>query len=159
MRASGVLIRGSFAVLALCGMMSGPAQARIFIGLGVPLFFPPLFVPPPVYYPPYYGPPQGGYAPSDDTFNYTPPGYAPPGGQPQRLTPPRGYYPPDGYDRPPGGYTPSRGYNPQRGAESDSAMQTCRAGAYVCPLLEDTPPGGACACPGHGGQRIRGQAD
>ena len=37
--------------------------------------------------------------------------------------------------------------------------QSCRAGAYVCPLVEDTPPGGACACPGHGGQRIRGRAD
>ena len=36
---------------------ANPAQARIFFGVGVPLYF----APPPVYYPPYYPPPY--YAP------------------------------------------------------------------------------------------------
>ena len=150
------LIRGSLAALLLCGAMAGAAQARVFIGIGVPLFFPPVWVPPPVYYPPYYGPPMG-YAPSGDTFNYTPPNYIPPSGQPQNLGPPRGYSPSGGYP-PSGGYTPSIGGPPMAGADPSGA-QSCQAGAYVCPLVEDTPPGGACSCPGHNGQRVRGQAD
>jgi hypothetical protein len=139
------LIRGSLAVLLLCGAMAGAAQARIFIGIGVPLFFPPVWVPPPVYYPPYYGPPMV-YAPPGDTFNYTPPS-----AQPGNLAPPRGY-------APSGGYTPSMGGPPVGGANLSSA-QSCQAGAYVCPLVEDTPPGGPCSCPGHNGQRVRGRAD
>jgi len=121
------LLSGSLAMLALCGVMAGQAQARVFIGIGVPLFFPPVVVPPPAYYPPYYGPPVV-YAPPGNNFSYTP-------GQPQNLA-------------------PSRGYTP-----SDYSAQSCRAAAYVCPLVQDTPPGGACACPGHDGQRIRGQAN
>ena len=39
------LIRLSLAVLALCGVMTGQTQARVFIGLGVPLFFPPVVMP------------------------------------------------------------------------------------------------------------------
>jgi hypothetical protein len=147
------LIRGSLAALALCGVMAGEAQARIFIGLGVPLFFPPVVVAPPAYYPPYYPPP----------VVYAPPGggpsYAPPAGQPQSLTPPPGYYPPQGGYTPQEGYTPSGGYAPSQGAAEADGAQSCHAGAYVCPLVEDTPPGGACACPGHDGRRIRGQAD
>jgi hypothetical protein len=130
------MLSGSLAMLALCGVMAGEAQARVFIGLGVPLFFPPVVVPPPVYYPPYYGPPVV-YAPPGNNFSYTP-------GQPQNLAPQQGY-------------TPSGGYAPSGG--SDYSAQSCRAGAYVCPLVQDTPPGGACACPGHDGQRIRGQAN
>jgi hypothetical protein len=134
------LIRGSLAVLALCGVMAGAAQARIFIGFGGPVFFPPYVVAPPYYYAPYYAPPAV-YAPPGNTFNYTPGGnYSPQGGQPQSLAAPQG------------GYTPSRGYDGGGG-------QSCQAGAYVCPLVEDTPPGAACSCPGHNGQRIRGQAD
>ncbi len=141
------LIRVLLAVLVLCGTISGPAQARIFFGFGIPLFWPPVYAPPPVYYPPYYGPPAY-YPPPGNTFNY-----APPSAQPQSLAPPPGYQPRGGYSQS-GGYTPSMGGEPSR----DDA-QTCQAGAYVCPLVEDTPPGGACSCPGHNGQRIRGRAD
>jgi hypothetical protein len=60
-----------FAVIS--GWASSPAQARVFIGVGIP-FFGPGFYPPPVYYPPpaYYAPPPPTY--------YTPPpstAYAP----------------------------------------------------------------------------------
>jgi hypothetical protein len=138
------IMRGAlvtFALLgALLGSMTTEAQARIFVGVGVgvPLFYPPFVPPPPVYYPPYYGPPVV-YAPPGNTFSYTPPGqyappgYAPPG--PQSLAPPSGYGP------------------------SNSYAQACQAGAYVCPLVQDTPPGGRCSCPGNDGRRIRGQAN
>src|SRR5882724_8050329 len=112
------VIRVALAALALCALMAGAAQARIFVGVGVPLFFPPFFAPPPVYYPPayypppYYPPPQV-YAPPGNSFSYTPPSA-------------RG---PD--------YGPSRSY----------AAQSCQAGPYVCPLVQDTPPGGRCSCP------------
>jgi hypothetical protein len=147
------LMMGSLAALLLCGALTGAAQARVWVGVGVgPLFFPPFVVGPPAYYPPpYYGPPIG-YPPQGDTFSYTPPG-----SQPQGLAPPRGYAPPPGYPSP-GGYTPSGGYSPSMGGPVQSA-QSCQAGAYVCPLVQDTPPGGACSCPGHGGHRVRGQAD
>jgi hypothetical protein len=153
MRATGLLIRGSLALLVACGVMASSsishhAQARVFIGFGFPFFYPP-----PVYYPPYYAPPPA-YAPQGDTFNYTPPS-----AQPQSLAPPRYYAPPGGYGPSGGGYAPSGGYTPSMGDEPGGTAQSCHAGAYVCPLVEDTPPGGACACPGHGGQRIRGRAD
>jgi hypothetical protein len=148
-----LLIRGSLALVALCGMMAGEAHARIFVGVGFPFFFPPVVVAPPVYYPPYYPsyPPPAAYAPPGNSFSYTPPGYVPRNAQPQSLSPPSDYSP-SGYAPPGEGYGPSGGPMP-------AAAQACHAGAYVCPLIEDTPPGGACACPGHGGQRIRGQAD
>ena len=145
-RLGATLLCGALTVLTLCGLMTGEARARIFIGFGVPLFLPPVFAPPPVYYPPYYAPPPA-YAPPGNTFNY-----APPGSQPQSLAPPGGY-------APSGGYTSSGGYTPSMGGPSGAGAQSCQAGAYVCPLVEDTPPGGACSCPGHNGQRIRGQAD
>ncbi len=143
------LIHCSLAVLALCGVMAGAAQARVFIGFGGPVFFPPFVVAPPYYaapsYPPYYAPPAV-YAPPGDTFSYTPDGNYPPGGN----------YTPGGQPRslaaPPGGYISSRAYD-------GGGARSCLAGAYVCPLVEDTPPGAACSCPGHDGQRIRGQAD
>jgi hypothetical protein len=119
------------AALALSAAMASQAQARVFIGIGVPLFYPPYVAPPPAYYPPsayyppyYYGSP-GVYVPPDSGFSYAPPTATPPG------------------------YAPSRGY----------AAQSCQAGAYVCPLVQDTPPGGRCSCPGQNGQRIRGQAN
>lgn len=157
-----LLLRASFALLALCGATAGEARARIFVGFGIPLFFPPVVVAPPVYYPPYYGPPMV-YAPPGDTFSYTPPS-----AQSRSLAPPRNYgtpggyspggYPPPGSYAPSGGYSPSGGYTPSMGVGPEAA-RSCQAGAYVCPLVRETPPGGACACPGHNGQRIRGQAD
>jgi hypothetical protein len=109
-------MRGSLAALALCGAMAHEAQARVFVSVGVPLFFPPYYAPPPVYYPPYYAPPVV-YAPPANNFSYAPP-------------------------------APSVGY-----------AQSCQAGAYVCPLAQDTPPGGRCSCPGNNGRRIPGQAN
>jgi hypothetical protein len=130
------VICGALAVLAVCGLTASQAQARVFIGVGVPLFFPPYVAPPPVYYPPYYPPayygPPAAYAPPDGSFSYTPPS------QPQNLAPPPGY---------------GQGYG------SYGMAQSCQAGAYVCPLVAQTPPGGRCSCPGHDGQRIRGQAN
>ena len=150
---------GLLAALMLCVAMSGPARARVFIGFGLPLFLPPVYVAPPVYYPPYYGPPAG-YAPPGNTFSY-----ASPSSQPQNLAPPAGYgppgYGPPGYGPPPGyapgGYAPSGGSAPSESA--DAGAPSCRAGAYVCPLVADTPPGGACSCPGQDGRRVRGRAN
>ena len=129
------LVCGTLAALVLCGMMGTAAQARVFIGfgLGVPFYYPYAY-PPPAYYPPYYAPPPAVYAP--------PGGYAPPDGQ-FSYTPPAGgqsLAPPSGYA--PGAYA-----------------QSCQAGSYVCPLVQDTPPGGQCSCPGNNGRRIRGQAN
>ena len=138
--------------------MGGAAQARVFVGVGfgVPLFWP--FVPPPVYYPPYYGSP-GAYGPADNTFSYVPPtSYVPPSAGPQSLAPPRYYGPSNGYG-PQSGYGPPSGYAPPMGGQGqDGWAQACHAGAYVCPLVADTPPGGNCSCPGNNGRRIRGQA-
>ena len=134
------VLRGMLAAVTLTGAMAGEAHARIFIGVGIPLFVPPIYAAP-YYYPPYYYAPPSVYAPPGNTFNYTPPS-----AQPQSLAPPRTSS---------GGYAPSGGYTPSTG----SAAQSCQAGAYVCPLVEDTPRGGACACPGHNGQQIRGQAN
>jgi hypothetical protein len=170
------LIRLSLAALLLCGATAGAAQARIWVGVGIPLFVPPVVVGPPAYYPPpySYGPPVG-YPPSGNTFSYTPGsqpqslappgGYGPQGGYaPPGYTPPQGYPAQGGYPPPPGypaqgGYTPSSGYTPSMGGGAMEGAQSCQAGAYVCPLVQDTPPGGACSCPGHGGQPVRGQAD
>jgi hypothetical protein len=159
-RPMAVLMGGSLAALLLCSVLAGAAQARIWVGVGIPLFLPPVVVGPPAYYPPpyYYGPPAG-YPPPGNTFSYSPPG-----SQPQSLAPPSGYGPQGGYAPPPGyppqgGYTPSGGYPPSMGGGSAEGVQACQAGAYVCPLVQDTPPGGACSCPGHGGQMVRGQAD
>jgi hypothetical protein len=47
----------------MVGLASNPAQARVFVGIGIP-FYGPGFYPPPVYYPPppvYYAPPQQQY--------------------------------------------------------------------------------------------------
>jgi hypothetical protein len=135
------VICGSLALVALCGLTTNAAQARVFIGVGVgvPLFYPPV-VAPPYYYPPYYAPPYYGPPsyPDGSSFSYAPPNSS----QPQNLAPPPGYAP--------GGYTPSAGYG---------VAQSCQAGAYVCPLVAETPPGGRCSCPGQNGQRIRGQAN
>jgi hypothetical protein len=152
------LVLGSLTLVLLCGSMVGTAQARVWVGFGfgVPLYVPPVVVGPPAYYPPYYYPPPAGYPPPNNEFSYSPPG-----SQPRNLAPPSGYGPSSGYPPPPGypqgGYTPSGGYAPQTGGVESA--QTCQAGAYVCPLVQDTPPGGPCSCPGHGGQVVRGRAD
>ena len=160
------LILASLAALLLCGVSAGSAQARVWVGLGVgPLFYPPVVVGPPAYYPPYYYGPPPDYPPPGSTFSYSPPG-----SQPQQLAPPSGYAPYPGYGPrpgyapppgygPQGGYTPSGSYAPTLGGGPTESVQTCQAGAYVCPLVQDTPPGGACSCPGHGGHMVRGQAD
>ncbi len=161
------LIRGSLAALLLCGVLTGAAQARIWVGVGIPLFLPPVVVGPPAYYPPYYYGPPVGYPPPGNTFSYSPPG-----SQPQSLAPPSGYAPPPGYTPPPGyairrkaqatrrrPYPPQGGYSPSMGGGPVEGAQSCQAGAYVCPLVQDTPPGGECSCPGHGGKPVRGQAD
>lgn len=58
---------------AVAGLAANPAQARIFVGVGVPFYgFGPTFVTPPYYYPPpvYYAPPPVYYTPQ--------PAYSPP---------------------------------------------------------------------------------
>jgi hypothetical protein len=70
----GALLAGILAV-------PGPAQARVFIGFGFPLFVgPPAYYPPPMYYPPppYFPPP---YYPPPGAYSAPPASYAPrPGG-------------------------------------------------------------------------------
>jgi hypothetical protein len=60
---------------AMVGLAANPAQARVFIGLGVP-FFAPGYYPPPVYYPPppvYYAPPPPAvYAPPPPQYSQAP---------------------------------------------------------------------------------------
>jgi hypothetical protein len=76
-------LRRLVAMVAVCagltGMLAPAAQARIFVGLGIPLFGPPAYYyPPPAYYPPppvYYAPPPVTYAPPPVT--YAPPPYSP----------------------------------------------------------------------------------
>jgi hypothetical protein len=59
--------------IALCaafvGLAPSPANARVFVGIGVP-FFGPGFYPPPYYYPPpaYYPPPPVMYAPPPQVY-------------------------------------------------------------------------------------------
>lgn len=68
------------AVVAASSVIAPPAQARVFVGIGIPLFAP-FYYPPPVYYPPppvYYPPPPVVYAPPPPAFSPAPPQ---PGGQ------------------------------------------------------------------------------
>lgn len=70
------ILRRSVIAVAVCAAMLGlathAAQARVWVGIGIP--FPGYYYPPPVYYPPppvYYAPPP--------PVTYTPqPAYAPP---------------------------------------------------------------------------------
>jgi hypothetical protein len=68
------LIAAAALVAAGIAIPAAPAQARVFVGFGFPLYFPPpLYYPPPVYAPPpvvYAPPPPVTYAP--------PPAYPPP---------------------------------------------------------------------------------
>jgi hypothetical protein len=65
-------------------MISGPAQARVFVGFGFPLvvgppayYPPPIYYPPPPYYPPAYYPPPPAYYPPPAAYAPRPAG--PPG--------------------------------------------------------------------------------
>ncbi len=71
----------AFAVLvAIVLTAASPAQARVFIGIGVPFFGPgfypaPYYYPPPVYYAPppaYYAPPPVVYAPPQQSYSPAP---------------------------------------------------------------------------------------
>jgi hypothetical protein len=60
-------------LLVACGVAATPAQARFFVGFGVPLVVaPPLYVPGPAWYPPYY-PPSPAYSAPGNEFSYVPP--------------------------------------------------------------------------------------
>ena len=72
-----VIAAGSLAVAV--GALAPMAQARVFVGIGVPLFAPPFYAPPP---PMYYAPPPVYYAPPPPVY------YAPP--PPVYYTPPQG---------------------------------------------------------------------
>jgi hypothetical protein len=70
------LFRRALVAIALCAAMVGlaapSAQARVFIGIGIPFpgFYPaPYYYPPPVYYPP---PPPVYYAPPVQTYSQVP---------------------------------------------------------------------------------------
>jgi hypothetical protein len=66
---TGLAAVGLVAALGTVGLTVAPAQARVFVNVGVPLIapYPPAYVPPPVaYYPPpvaYYPPPPVAYPP------------------------------------------------------------------------------------------------
>ena len=61
----------------LLGMMASPAQARVFVGIGIP-FYGPGFYPPPYYYPPpaYYPPPPPVVYAPPQTYAPPPPSYS-----------------------------------------------------------------------------------
>jgi len=66
-----------FAVML--GLAASPAQARVFIGIGVPFFGPgyyPGYYPAPYYYPPpvYYAPPPVAYSPPAQNYSQAPTG-------------------------------------------------------------------------------------
>ena len=69
------IVRRTSVAMALCAAMAGlaasPAHARIFIGFGVPFFYPPplYYPPPPVYYAP---PPPVVYAPPPQQYSQAP---------------------------------------------------------------------------------------
>jgi len=74
-----LVLRRAIAAVALCAAMVGfagsPAQARVFIGVGIPFpGFYPGYYPPPYYYPPpaYYPPPPVVYAPPQQTYSQMP---------------------------------------------------------------------------------------
>ena len=78
MESSVKVLRRAAAALALCAALAGfashPAQARVFVGVGIP-FYGPGFYPPPYYYPP---PPPVYYAPPPPVVYAPPQVYAPP---------------------------------------------------------------------------------
>jgi hypothetical protein len=62
--------------VAFLGMAGGSAEARVFVGIGIPFYGPGYYAPPPVYYPPppiYYAPPPVVYAPPRP-YTSAPPG-------------------------------------------------------------------------------------
>jgi len=70
-----ILRRTSIALavlVAMAGWAGGPAQARVFVGIGIP-FYGPGYYPPPVYYPP----PPVYYAPPPPMVYAPPPAYSP----------------------------------------------------------------------------------
>jgi hypothetical protein len=85
MSQSLLVVRRALVAVSLCAVMVGlagnPAQARVFIGIGVP-FFGPGYYPAPYYYPPppvYYAPPPAEYPPQAQNYSQMPSG-APAGG-------------------------------------------------------------------------------
>ena len=72
---------------------------------------------------------------------------------------PPGYYAPGYYQQPAAtfSYVPPQA-RPRSLTPRVSEAGYCQAGPYTCPLVAETPLGGACACPGHDGRRVRGQA-
>ncbi len=75
---------------AVCGLATAlglaigapaTAEARVFVGIGLPFYYGPAYIPPPVYYPPpYYVPPPVVYAPPQ---SYAPAPAAEPSGSGQ----------------------------------------------------------------------------
>jgi hypothetical protein len=76
MSGSRLVFHRAAVAVALCaamvGLASSSAQARVFVGIGIP-FYGPGFYPAPYYYPPpaYYPPPPVVYAPSLPPQNYS----------------------------------------------------------------------------------------
>jgi hypothetical protein len=67
------------AALVLSAWAAPAAQARIWVGVGVPFVAPMPYYPPPFYYPPppVYYPPPPVYYPPPPPIVYTPPQYTP----------------------------------------------------------------------------------
>lgn len=116
---------------AFLGIAGGVAQARIFVGVGIP-FYGPGFYPPPIYYPP--------------------PAYYPP--PPVYYQPPPVYYTP----APAAGYTSPQAYAPSPTTPVGPG-HSCNAGAYICPMDRPAAVGTACYCLDNRGQRIAGRTN
>src|ERR1700761_2648472 len=79
MFAPGKTIRTAAVVTAACAALlslpTTPAQARVFVGVGIGLPFYGPYLPPPVYYPPpaaYYPPPPVYYTPPPPAYSQAP---------------------------------------------------------------------------------------
>ena len=67
-------------VLAVATALPSVANARVYVGVGIPLIGPPVYIPPPYYPPPVYYPPPA-YYPPPVIYAPAPVTYAPPAPQ------------------------------------------------------------------------------
>jgi hypothetical protein len=118
----GTAVLASLLAVAAWGTFSGPAQARVYVGVGV---YPGYYAPPPPYYAYPYPYPYPSYPysyPYAEPGPYGGPGYAPP---PAAYAPPAAYPPPSAAPTPEPQSTTNITYT-NRPAFTNSSGQTCR---------------------------------